>query len=60
MSNKDWSKSHVEIAAYWLWNDAGCPDDHAWDFWLKAEQLLENDRLREDPKYESLLRILEQ
>ena len=37
------SKHHIEVRAYRLWEEAGCPKDRDAEFWQLAEQQLRNE-----------------
>jgi hypothetical protein len=38
MTNEWWIHELIQIRAYYLWVEAGCPANGELDFWLQAEK----------------------
>lgn len=50
------SQDEIAIRAYFLWQNAGCPDGREFEFWLSAEEeLTQNARAKPAPKAEPAL-----
>ena len=51
---KKMNNEHIRVAAYYLWQNAGCPNGMENDFWFQAERQLYGSNLSSQKNQKSL------